>query len=170
MMTQPKDTANDTRSRLLNFFTLVTLGTILVSVWYLTDYYWLKDREQIRWVHLSNCDLPRSTCVADLGQGRQVSLQVLAPTIRPLQPMPVLVTTSGFRPDRIALDLQGVDMYMGYNRTELVQVSPGHYTGEPRLSLCTEQKMPWRAGVILYGNEGPIGVQFDFLVSQRHQK
>jgi hypothetical protein len=49
----------------------------------------------------------------------------------------------------VALDISGLNMYMGYNRVALKQVKPGLWQGQSMLAFCTNQAMEWQLSVLI---------------------
>ncbi|SFX70621.1 hypothetical protein [Marinospirillum alkaliphilum] len=167
-----------TRSRKpypLNFFILVTLLSILLVIWYVSDY--LRDHQQdrVNW-HLSEqCELPGPSCQVSLPHARSLRFTLHSEDPRPLELLPITVQLEGFSAAeleqlKLEVDLQGRDMYMGYNRTTMMHQGGGVFTATPLLSLCTDSVMVWRASILV--NQQGINLQptwgsyFDFTVIQ----
>ena len=75
---------------------------------------------------VSQCNLQQETCIASLPGGTSVSLTISPHPMPVLQPLQVEGVIGG-SPQRVALELTGVDMDMGQNRIELQAVAPGRY-------------------------------------------
>lgn len=168
-------TTNTRKPYPLNFFILVTLVSILLAIWYVTDYLREHQTGQVIWHPSAECQLPDETCFAALGKGQALSFTLHTPEPRPLEPLPVTVRLEGFSEEllqqlELEIDLQGRDMYMGYNRTAMKYQGQGVFTATPLLSLCTDEMMVWRASVLIHSTGLPAkptyGSYFDFIVYQ----
>ncbi|WP_416886347.1 hypothetical protein [Marinospirillum sp.] len=159
----------------LPLFVALTLAGILAILLYVGEHL-NQQAIEAHWYPAQACQLPEDTCYATLGQERQLSFRLLTEQPLPLEPLPIEVQLEGWSAAEQAqlimeVDLQGRDMYMGYNRTQLHHQGEGLFSGIPRLSLCTDEVMVWRASVLIYP-EGdleaqPLATYFDFVVDQR---
>lgn len=102
----------------------------------------------------TTCDL-RLGCTA-LADQRRVTLQ-LRGVPHANQPLRFELQLQGFVPQKVELDLQGVEMFMGHNRYALSPVAPGRYQAELELPVCTTGRMQWRARVLLDSGNGSEG-------------
>lgn len=158
----------------LNLLILITLCSILLIIWYTTDHLLHRQTGDVHWYSADACELPDQTCSATLNAGRRLELTLHSDDPQPLKPLPVSVQLIGYSEAELAqltleLDLQGRDMYMGYNRTQLVHQGNGLFNATPILSLCTDEVMVWRASVLIHPPEGfgkTYGSYFDFTVVQ----
>lgn len=157
----------------LNFFILVTLISILLAIWYVTDYLRGHQAGNVIWYPAAECQLPDATCQAALENGQTLSFTLHTPEPRPLEPLPVTVHLDGFSEEELSrlkleIDLQGRDMYMGYNRTPMQYQGEGMFSATPLLSLCTDEMMVWRASILINSTGlslNPVyGSYFDFTV------
>lgn len=157
----------------VNFLILVTLAGILLGIWYVTHYLHNKQESQVTWYSASSCQLPQDTCFAKLKGQKQLSFNLDNQQPKPLEPLPISVELKGYTDAelenlQLEIDLQGRDMYMGYNRTLMEYQGYGRFTATPILSLCTENIMVWRASVLIHPtNTDPpetYGSYFDFTV------
>jgi hypothetical protein len=110
------------------------------------------------------CDLNLRACAADLAGGGQARLELRPRPMPALQPLEVTLEITGRDPDWVELDLAGVDMYMGFNRTRLERVGPGRYRGEAVLPVCSSgEAMTWAATLLPGGGTEMRGeAQFRF--------
>jgi len=156
----------------LNLLILGTLLALLLSIWYATDYLGNRQTGDLQWFPSSACELPEESCQADLDADRSLLFRMHVEEPQPLEILPVSVELHGFSEAELdaltlELDLQGRDMYMGYNRTALEHQGEGLFTANPRLGLCTDEVMVWRASVMIHPNEAAsYGSYFDFTVVQ----
>ncbi len=169
-MTSKYDSAR--RPYPLNILILVTLISILLAIWYLTAYLAGRQTGDIDWHPSEACQLPEETCSTPLPGQRRLYFTLNSEEPTPLEPLPVTLQLEGYSKDELEaleleLDLQGRDMYMGYNRTRFEHQGGGTFTATPRLGICTDEVMVWRASVILHPPEGrSYGSQYDFTVIQ----
>lgn len=109
------------------------------------------------------CDLNQQACGAEPASGGQVRLDLQPRPMPSLQPLEVSLELTGQDPDWVELDLAGVDMYMGFNRSRLERVGPGRYRGEAVLPVCASEAMTWAATVLPEGDAERGEVQFRFV-------
>lgn len=101
-----------------------------------------------------DCDLQLGPCTATFADGAAVTLSLAPRPIAVMQPLTLAVEIQGIDPGSVAVDFQGVEMNMGYNRSELKPESPARYTGEAMMPVCTRERMEWRVQVIVRTAEG----------------
>lgn len=157
----------------VNSLILVTLVGILLAVWYVTDYLNEKQTGQITWYSASSCQLPQDTCFVKLEGRQQLTFSLEKSEPKPLENLPISVRLEGYSEAelqnlQLEIDLQGRDMYMGYNRTTMTYQGKGLFTASPILSICTEDVMVWRASLFIndLSTDPPtiLGSYFDFTV------
>lgn len=153
------------RPPLLRLLALLTLGTVVVAVWFLVNHQ-LRDVGQVRWYpEAPGCELSAGPCLAELGSERRLALDLgVRGEVRALQRMPLEVTLEGVDAERVVVDFVGRDMEMGLHRYPLSADADGRYRGEGQIPICTEAIMPWRARVIIETADGKLGSGFDFEV------
>lgn len=118
------------------------------------------------------CDLAASACTGTLPSGGRITLDVQPRGIPPLRPLTLAVRLAGLAPpQRVEVDLAGVDMDMGFNRAVLSPVeseapndgSPGlAYTGTATLPVCVRSRMTWEARVLLFYPQRILAAPFRF--------
>ncbi|WP_207062006.1 hypothetical protein [Motiliproteus sp. SC1-56] len=107
------------------------------------------------------CDLQQGPCEARQGD-LWIRLSIVASPISAQAPLPLKIETRGLEADQVAVDFQGVEMFMGLNRYTLQRHADGSYRGEGRLPACTSGSMRWRARVLLTRGEQTTGTWFEF--------
>lgn len=174
-MTQ--DTAKIKRKYRLKPLILITLVVLLLATWYLTHYLGQRQTGDIEWYQqLEDCELPKEDCQVPLDSERSLTFSLLTDNPRPVEALPVQVTLEGFSEAelnslKMEVDLQGRDMYMGYNRTTFDYQGEGVFTATPLLGICTDEVMIWRASILIHPNQGQsYGSYFDFPVTQRNSR
>ena len=114
-----------------------------------------------------DCDLHSGPCRIGLPDGGEVEVEVEPRPIRTLVPFAITVRHQGRELNTVSVDLNGVDMNMGFNRPVLEQVVPGIYRGETLLPTCVLERMTWRAQILLDGNDGRGIASVDFDTTRR---
>lgn len=152
---------------------LVTLASILLAIWYVTGYLNQQQNDKVTWYAAASCQLPQEVCSAQLTGQQQLTFTLHNQQPKPLEHLPVSVQLTGYSPAelenlQLEIDLQGRDMYMGYNRTLMQHQGNGLFTANPILSICTEDIMVWRASVLINNitasTPSTYGSYFDFTV------
>ena len=155
----------------INLLLLLALVGILFTIWYATDYVNNQQDDQVTWYSATSCQLPHDACLTKLEGNRQLTFKLHSQTPKPLEILPISVQLKGFSEAELQnleleIDLQGRDMYMGYNRTLMTYQGEGLFTANPILSICTEAVMVWRASVLINNltTSTTYGSYFDFTV------
>ena len=111
---------------------------------------------------LSDCDLQAGPCIVELaGQGR-IRLEIGPRPFVPLTPLVVKAEIRGLVPESVALDLVGIDMYMGYNRPRLEPAGDGRYVGQLVIPVCSSRAMNWQARLLVRTGQGLVAAPFHF--------
>lgn len=110
------------------------------------------------------CDLRGGPCSLIRGQGR-MTFSVLPSEIPLMETLSLLVEISGFDVDGVKVDIRGLNMDMGLNRTVLEQTKKGTWEGETILPLCSQRRMEWEAVVQLDSAER-VEVPFPFVTDR----
>ncbi|AOM02602.1 hypothetical protein Q4589_07840 [Cobetia marina] len=157
------------RPPLLNLLIMVTLLTIVVSLYYLIDYYLVRDGSngKVTWFAPNqSCELSHAPCSAELGRFGRITL-ALDGDISPLTPLGIRVITEDVAPEGVEVDFIGRHMDMGVKRSLLTTrdaptQARQHWSGEGQLGFCSSATMAWRAQVIVTTERGRLGSWFDF--------
>ena len=112
----------------------------------------------------SSCDPSVQECWISLPQGGRLRLSIEPRPIRPLQKLSLGVSMEGQSASTVAIDFDGVDMSMGYNRPVL-SGSDGHFSGETILPVCITGKMKWKATVLISTEREQIAAPFHFEIA-----
>lgn len=110
----------------------------------------------------ASCDLRQGSCRLGFPGGGTVSLDIQPRGIPTAAPLTLVVGTEGLDVDRVEVDFAGVDMYMGFNRVSLSQVSPGRYRGQGMIPVCVRARMTWEARVLVHTPRGLLAAPFRF--------
>lgn len=109
------------------------------------------------------CDLHQQPCRAEYN-GLRLQLSLTPGPLVSLQKLAIEVRLEGIEAESVVLDLQGVEMYMGLNQTEL-EPDPemvGVWRGETELAVCTSGEMTWRASVLADSQDALYSTRFEF--------
>jgi hypothetical protein len=94
------------------------------------------------------CDLRAGPCRQALAGG-SVTFSISPGEIPLMKPLRLSVTTEGLAPEGLVVEIRGLNMAMGLNRTQLTPVGGGHWAGETILPVCSQRRMEWEAAVLL---------------------
>ena len=137
---------------------LGALALLLILGWLARG--WLAERDaRLDLFAAPPCDLGQGPCEARRGDD-WLRLGIEGP-LDAHRPLPLRVEIS--KPaDQVAVDFQGVEMFMGHNHFVLQPQADGSYRGEGRLPVCTTGTMRWRARVLITRGGTTHGSWFDF--------
>ena len=120
------------------------------------------------WPMVRDCNLHQQACTAIRGSAA-VTLDIQPKPIPVAKPLQIDVSLKGLSAKTVALDISGLNMYMGYNRVELKPTGQGRWTGQSMLAFCTNQKMEWRVSVVVTRPDGTQVVVPFYLVTRSSQ-
>lgn len=96
------------------------------------------------------CDLRSGPCATGLGDAGGELRFVIEPRDIPLmRPLVLRVEVGGIAPAGVEVEIRGLNMDMGLNRTVLQDDGEGVWTGETILPICSQRRMEWEAAVRL---------------------
>lgn len=110
----------------------------------------------------SGCDLHRGACMALLPQGGRLSFSLAPRPIPVTTPFDMVVELEGMSADKVVVDFAGVDMSMGFNRSNLQATGAGRFTGQAILPVCVTGRMTWQATVLVESGQTRIAIPFRF--------
>lgn len=127
------------------------------------------DPEGDIWPLVTDCDLHEQTCVSQ-SQSAQVQLTLMPQPIPIAKPLSVKAHLSGLDAHKVELDISGINMYMGYNRTRLQADAerPGVFNGTAMLAFCTNEVMLWQVTLLVHHADGQI-TQIPFQLETRNR-
>jgi hypothetical protein len=111
------------------------------------------------------CDLRAGPCTRALGEYR-LSLAISPPEIPLMTTLTLRVETDSPDVRQVVVEIRGLNMDMGLNRTRLQPDQDGGWVGETILPLCSQRRMEWEAAVQLDGVER-FEVPFPFATNRR---
>jgi len=97
----------------------------------------------------ANCDIAAGPCRSSLPDGGSLQLSITPVPIPLMQPLQVEVKVQNSQLTPLQLDITGLNMEMGLNRTRLEPGAPGHWSGETILPICSQRRMHWQAALLL---------------------
>lgn len=120
----------------------------------------LKDSSQIKWVPPQNetlsligkntdCFFDQGPCKANLPDDHEIEVSIGPHPIQPNKDLQLEVKSKSQRFRPISVDLEGINLNMGFIRPEFVEQMANQFIAKTNLPLCDEKKMQWRALVIL---------------------
>ena len=138
----------------------VVLGAVAL-MWALASDYLQPQEEGIEVLQTVACDLPSGGCQATSGN-RQIHFAIDTEQVASFVPLDFRVQLAGLAADKVSIDFQGVDMFMGSNQLELTRQDDGSYTGTRILPGHIDHSMVWRAKVFVHEGETVTAAWFDF--------
>ena len=142
---------------------MILLGfAALGGLAYLAAYHWQaqQTRQYSRVQAVEDCDLRAGACRRAVAGG-WVSLSITPRTIPLMQPLHLSVEIDGLVAHAVQVEIRGLNMDMGLNRTLLQGIQDGRWEGETILPICSQRRMQWEAAVRLDG-DGRFEVPFVF--------
>jgi len=94
------------------------------------------------------CDLRAGPCRQALAGGR-LGFAITPREIPLMQTLRLVVETDGLTVRAVEVEIRGLNMNMGLNRTVLARTADGHWEGETILPVCSQRTMQWEAAVRL---------------------
>ena len=128
---------------------LILLGIALMAgLGFLGARFWQSMDGYTRVSPVTGCDLRAGPCSQPL-DGGLVTFSIEPREIPLMQPLRLRVQTDGVPAHAIAVEIRGLNMDMGLNRTLLTQTITGRWEGETILPVCSQRRMEWEAAVRL---------------------
>lgn len=109
---------------------------------------------------LVGCPLEQGACRQRI-DGGWVELHFTPAHLPLMETLSVRVLLHGLDATGIVVDVRGLNMDMGLNRTRLVQSKQGEWRGETILPVCSQRRMEWEAAVLVDGQR-PMSIPFLF--------
>jgi hypothetical protein len=110
---------------------------------------------------VEGCDLHAGPCRQTVAGG-VVVLSIMPQPVPLMRPLQLAVEVVGLDARGVAVEIRGLNMDMGLNRTLLAKSHSGRWKGETILPLCSQRLMEWEAGVRLETEQGRFEVPFLF--------
>ena len=139
---------------------------VLVALGYAGARYWQAGGDGFtRLPPSAECDLRAGPCRQALGGG-VVTFGIEPRAIPLMQPLRLTVSTDGLDVDEALVEIRGLNMDMGLNRTRLQRDGDGLWLGETILPICSQRRMNWEAALRLIGRER-LEIAFPFDTERR---
>ena len=106
------------------------------------------------------CDLRAGPCQQSVAGGR-VKLSITPAQIPLMKPLRLVLSTEDIAVTGVVVEIRGLNMEMGLNRTRLERTGASDWSGETILPICSQRGMEWEAAVQLE-MEGRFEVPFRF--------
>lgn len=108
---------------------------------------------------IAGCELAQGVCSQPVA-ATAVTLRITPAEIPLMQTLRLIVDTGTLDAARVAVDIRGLNMEMGQNRTVLNRREDGLWIGETILPICSQRRMEWEAAVQL---DGDVSIELPFL-------
>lgn len=135
------------------------LAATLLAAWLAGR--WLQPAADVRLSADPACSVGDGPCTLRLPDGAAVRLGLTPLPPRVMAPMTIDVAVDG-EAQAMWVDFVGINMDMGFNRSELSAQGGGLWQGEVVLPICTADEMQWEARVSLQREGQRIEAPFRF--------
>lgn len=109
-----------------------------------------------------DCDLSIAECEAQLDDGTSVRLSISPRPVPLMEPLAVQVMTGSDTWTPVHLDITGLNMEMGLNRTLIRHKQQNVWGGETILPICSQRRMHWQAALWMDSAQGPVRLLYQF--------
>jgi len=141
--------------------TLVVFALIAVAAFYGARYWQSARGAHARVQGPTDCDLRAGPCQQSLAGG-SVTFSIEPGDVPLMKPLVLAVVTQGLVAAGVVVEIRGLNMEMGLNRTVLTRGGDGDWRGETILPICSQRRMEWEAAVQLEAGAGRYEVPFPF--------
>ena len=143
--------------------TLMAVGFVLVAAvsFGVARHWQLRQPVYNRVAAVESCDLHVGPCRQTVAGGAVV-FSIMPQPVPLMRPMQLAVEAVGLDAHGVAVEIRGLNMDMGLNRTLLTKSHTGRWKGETILPLCSQRRMQWEAAVRLDAEQGRFEVPFLF--------
>ena len=146
-------------------FLTVLAFLLLAAGGYLVARYWQAEAPAFeRVAPAGDCDLRSGSCSQSVGEGR-VSVSIEPREIPLMQTLQLRVRVDGLVAQAVEVDIRGLNMDMGLNRTSLQPAEGSGWQGETILPICSQRRMEWEAAVRLEGDRA-LEIPFIFFTNR----
>jgi hypothetical protein len=111
-----------------------------------------------------DCDLRAGPCRKAVRAGG-VRLALSPADIPLMTTLTLQVELESLEAQAVLVDIRGLNMEMGLNRTRLRPMGDGSWQGETVLPVCSQRRMEWEAAVLIEGAER-LEVPFPFYTTR----
>lgn len=96
----------------------------------------------------SQCQLHTGDCIIEQ-DGIRIGLSITPQPIPIAKSLSVSAEIEGVEAAKVQLDINGSNMYMGYNRVSLAHTEDNLWQGKSILSFCTIDEMQWQLTLLI---------------------
>ena len=114
------------------------------------------------------CDLRVAPCSATFPGGERIGFAIAPDGIPLSQPLVLIVATGPLPASSVEVDLQGLGVDYGFNRTVLARTADGRFNGLASLPVCGSEDIAWQATVTVNTDRGPYVATFGFDTPASH--
>jgi hypothetical protein len=142
---------------------LLAMGFVLVALaaFQLARHWQAREPLYSRVAPAEGCDLRVAPCRQSVAGG-VVEFSIVPRVIPLMRPLQIAAGVDGLDVRGVAVEIRGLNMDMGLNRTLLTQSVAGRWDGETILPVCSQRRMHWEAAVLLDAVQGRFEVPFLF--------
>ncbi len=146
---------------------LTLLGLVLLAVAaYLGARHWQAGQASYTRVEpVEACDLRTGPC-RQPADGGSVTLGIQPAAIPLMRPLRLTVVVEGLAERAVQVEIRGLNMDMGLNRTSLTRMPGGLWEGETMLPICSQRLMSWEAAVRLDVSGQALEIPFFFYTNR----
>ena len=142
---------------------LLVVFVLLAAVGYFSAREWqAAPRDAVTVDAGEQCDIAADSCVTQLPDGGELLLEITPRPIPLMQPLEVVVRVNGSELQPARLDVTGLNMEMGLNRTALTAQQAGVWQGETILPICSQRRMHWQAALLLGDGDKQYRLLYQF--------
>lgn len=127
---------------------MLPFGAIIISA---LTWWWIQPSPQHKVSILSmplTCQLHTGSCLIEQ-DGIKITLSVSPQPIPIAKALNITASIEGILPEKVQLDINGSNMYMGYNRVTLSPTEAQLWQGKSILSFCTIDEMQWQLTLLI---------------------
>ncbi len=154
-MTTPKNPLNKL------FFIALLLAVLAIIIWF--------GRQQLSTATDSNylssqtvsCNFSQDPCFIKNSHG-SIKLSVDNKIIQSFEPLAFSLQFTGFSPNAVEIEFEGVEMFMGVNQLTLTKQDDDSFSGIHTLPGHSDRSMTWRAHVTFIEKSKTQQVAFEF--------
>jgi hypothetical protein len=95
-----------------------------------------------------NCNLHIESCSSQIDK-HEVRLDITPKPVPIAKALTINATLADLPATQVQLDINGSNMYMGYNRITLTQQDKGQWNGKSLLAFCTTDEMHWQLTLMI---------------------
>ncbi|MGD8957739.1 MAG: hypothetical protein PVJ03_10405 [Chromatiaceae bacterium] len=151
----------DVDARLRDALTLLGFLSLAVVAYFAARHWQTDEASYTRVEPEGACDLRTGPCVQPVNGGT-VTLAIQPADIPLMQPLRLRVVAEGLTEHAVQVEIRGLNMDMGLNRTSLTRTPGGSWEGETILPICSQRQMSWEAAVRLDADGQAFEVPFPF--------